>query len=100
MGHDIWVGDNAVVVGGVSIGTGAVIGAGAVVTRDVEPYAIVVGSPARVIRHRFDEETRRRLLELEWWTFSVSDLSGVDFSNISRALEAVARLRDIVNSAG
>jgi acetyltransferase-like isoleucine patch superfamily enzyme len=67
VGNDVWIGAGALVLDGVSIGDGAVVGAGAVVTKDVPPYAVVAGSPARVLRHRFDEETVEWLLALRWW---------------------------------
>ncbi len=67
---DVWIGENAIVLPGVRIGRGAVVGAGAVVTRDVEPYAIVHGVPARVARHRFSAEQIRRLLLVDWPTWS------------------------------
>ena len=67
IGHDVWIGTNAIIKAGVNIGTGAVIGSGAVVTKDVEPYAIVGGCPARLIRYRFDEELRDKILNSEWW---------------------------------
>ena len=67
IGNDVWIGDRALVMGGVSVGNGAVIGAGAVVTKDVPPYAIVVGVPAKVIRYRFPEDIRAKLEELKWW---------------------------------
>lgn len=67
VGHDVWIGYEAVILSGVHIGNGAVIGARAVVTRDVEPYAIVGGVPARPIRKRYDDETIRRLEALAWW---------------------------------
>lgn len=67
IGNDVWVGVGAVIVNGVSIGDGAVIGANAVVTKDVPPYAIVAGVPAKVIRYRFKEKMIEELLKLEWW---------------------------------
>ena len=67
IGNDVWVGYEAVILAGVTIGDGAVIGARAVVTKDVPPYAIVGGVPARVIRSRFPEETVKALLRLKWW---------------------------------
>ena len=67
VGSDVWIGYEAVVMQGVTIGDGAVIGARSVVTRDVPPYAIVAGAPARLIRMRFSESTVSRLLELKWW---------------------------------
>jgi hypothetical protein len=67
IGSNVWVGRNAVLLGGVSVGHGAIIGAYAVVTKDVQPYAIVGGNPAQVIRYRFDQTTITRLLALRWW---------------------------------
>ncbi len=67
IGHDVWLGCNCVIMPGVSIGHGAVIGAGAVVTGDIPPYAVAVGVPAATVKYRFDEETIERLLQIEWW---------------------------------
>lgn len=65
--NDVWIGSNVTIRAGVKIGTGAVVGMGSIVTKDVPPYAIVAGNPARVIRYRFDEETVEKLLESKWW---------------------------------
>lgn len=67
VGNDVWIGYEAVVLSGVTIGDGAVIGARAVVTKDVPPYTIVCGVPAKPVRRRFDDMTTARLLELKWW---------------------------------
>jgi phosphonate metabolism protein (transferase hexapeptide repeat family) len=67
IGHDVWIGHNATIMPGVTVGTGAVIGAGAVVTKDVPPYTIVGGVPARHIRRRFDEEVAEKLMSVAWW---------------------------------
>lgn len=67
IGNDVWIGQNAMIKSGVTIGDGAVIGMGAVVTKDVGPYEIWAGNPAKLIRKRFDEETINKLLELKWW---------------------------------
>lgn len=67
IGSDVWIGARATILDGVSIGHGAVVASGAVVTKDVPPYAIVGGVPAVIIRYRFDDETIKRLLATNWW---------------------------------
>ncbi len=67
VGNDVWIGCNVVVLPGVTIGDGAVVAAGSIVTKDVPPYAIVAGSPARVLRYRWDQETVERVSKLQWW---------------------------------
>lgn len=67
IGNDVWIGYEALVLSGVTIGDGAVIGARAVVTKDVAPYAVVGGVPAKEIKKRFDKETIEKLLQIQWW---------------------------------
>ncbi|PQO28766.1 hypothetical protein C5Y98_23585 [Blastopirellula marina] len=69
IGHDVWLGFNVVILPGCHrIGTGAIVGAGSIVTKDIPPYAIAVGNPARILRYRFPEEVCAKLLASQWWT--------------------------------
>lgn len=70
VGNDVWIGSGATILRNVKIGDGAIVGGGAVVTKDVPPYAIVAGIPAKIIRFRFDQKLIKELLELRWWNFS------------------------------
>jgi acetyltransferase-like isoleucine patch superfamily enzyme len=70
VGHDVWLGSRVTLMSGVRVGDGAVVGACAVVTKDVPPYAVVAGNPARIIKYRFDDETVRELLAIGWWHWS------------------------------
>jgi acetyltransferase-like isoleucine patch superfamily enzyme len=74
IGNDVWIGHRAIVKAGCVIGDGAVIGAGAVVTKDVPPYAIVGGVPAKVIKMRFSDAVINKLLEIRWWSFTEDQL--------------------------
>lgn len=69
IGNDVWIGYEAVILSGVHIGDGAIIGTRSVVTKDVPPYTIVGGTPAKEIKKRFDEETMQRLQQIEWWNW-------------------------------
>jgi len=69
IGHDVWLGSGCMILSGVTVGPGAVVAAHAVVTRDVPPYAVVAGNPARIVRRRFDEATTVALVEAAWWDF-------------------------------
>lgn len=89
IGHDVWIGRNAIVLPGVIVGHGAVIGAGAIVTKDVPPYAIVAGNPARLIRHRFAPDVIERLLRAKWWDIEESRLA--DLATDIRDVEAFLR---------
>ena len=93
LGNDIWVGCNVTIVGDVNVGDGAIIAAGAVVTKDVPPYAVVAGVPATVKRFRFDEKVIERLLRCKWWDLDLRQLSGLPFNDIERCLDAIERIR-------
>ena len=77
IGNDVWIGQNAVILPGVRIGDGSIIGANSVVGNDVEPYTIVAGNPARILRKRFDEELIDLLLKFRWWDKSVEEINGL-----------------------
>jgi acetyltransferase-like isoleucine patch superfamily enzyme len=74
IGNDVWIGDDAVLLGGITVGDGAVIGAGAVVTKDVPDYCIVFGVPAKVVARRFPADVAAQLKELAWWDWPVSKI--------------------------
>lgn len=74
IGSDVWIGRRAIIKQGVNIGHGAVVGMGSVVTKDVNPYEVVAGVPARKIRKRFDEDIIDRLMELKWWEMDLKEL--------------------------
>lgn len=78
IGNDVFIGANVTVLDGVAIRDGAVIGAGAVVTRDIPPYAVAVGVPAKVVKYRFDDATIKALLEKQWWNGTEEDLKRLE----------------------
>ena len=75
IGNDVWIGQNATILPGVHIGDGAIIGANSVVGQNIEPYTIVVGNPATVLRKRFDDELIELLLRFKWWDKSIDDIN-------------------------
>lgn len=75
IGNDVWFGYDSLVMGGVTIGDGSIIATRAVVTKDVPPYSIVAGNPAKVVKRRFDEKTTQRLLELAWWDWEIEKIN-------------------------
>lgn len=89
IGHDVWIGCNSVVLSGVTIGTGAVIGAGSIVTKDIPPYAIAYGNPAMVHGYRFDSETIEALLKSEWWRFTMEQLKTLP---LNKPLQCIKRM--------
>lgn len=91
IGNDVWIGSNAIILGGVTIGHGAIIAAGSLVNRDVPPYAIVGGMPAKIIRYRFEEQYRELLLTNPWWEQSDEWLRihAKDFISINQYIENI-----------
>ena len=77
IGNDVWIGQNAVILPGVRIGDGAIIGANSVVGSDIEPYSIVVGNPAKLLRKRFDDELISLLLHFKWWDKSIEEIDSL-----------------------
>lgn len=77
VGNDVWIGQNVTIMPGVNIGNGAIIGANSVVAKNVEPYTIVAGNPARVIRKRFDDELIGLMQELAWWDKSIDEINAL-----------------------
>lgn len=86
IGNDVWIGEGAFIRRGVEIGDGAVVAARSVVTKDVPPYAIVAGAPAKILRYRFEPTIIAELMEVQWWRYGLSALDGADFSDIDYAL--------------
>lgn len=76
IGNDVWIGFNVIIISGVMIGDGAAIGTGSVVSKDVPPYAIVSGNPARIVRYRFHEEAVQKLLQIRWWDWPDEKVKG------------------------
>ncbi|AXQ28360.1 antibiotic acetyltransferase [Solimonas sp. K1W22B-7] len=90
IGHDVWIGAGAFIKRGVKIGDGAVVAAHALVTRDVPPYSIVVGTPAKVTRLRFSDDIVERLMKLQWWRYNLAPHKNeLDYSRIEGALEGL-----------
>lgn len=86
IGHDVWIGHRATIMSGITIGHGAIIGCDSVVTKNVEPYAIVAGNPAKLIRYRFDEQITQKLLKIKWWNAPYEHLSQLNFCDIEKFL--------------
>jgi len=89
IGSDVWIGRGAIVLPGVTLGDGCIVGAGSVVTRDVPPYAICGGIPAKVIKYRFDESTIKTLLELRWWQYDLTAMPGLPYDRPQDAIAAI-----------
>jgi acetyltransferase-like isoleucine patch superfamily enzyme len=94
IGNDVWVGANATILRGVTVGDGAIIAAGAVVAKDVAPYEIVGGVPAKHIKYRFSEIEKAQLLSLKWWNYTPESLKGIEFNDIKKSVIELFRRKE------
>ena len=96
IGDDVWIDTNAIILGGVKVGQGAIIGAGAVVTKDIPPYAVVVGNPARIVKYRFSEDLIRKMLKIDFSrankSFLLSDLSLLYGEDINVSIDQMLKI--------
>lgn len=97
IGNDVWIGANAIIMDGVKIGDGAIVAAGAVVTKDVPDYAIVGGVPAKIIKYRFEESIIQKLKAVKWWEMDLNRLNNYEreFENIELFLNKIMEKEDI-----
>ncbi|MFB6348655.1 CatB-related O-acetyltransferase [Moraxella sp. ZJ142] len=93
IGNDVWIGAKAVIKTGVTIGDGAIVAGLSFVNKDVPPYAIVGGIPAKIIRYRFDEKIISQLLSLKWWELSPKEMANVSFDNIELAILQIKQIK-------
>ena len=94
IGNDVWIGDDVFIKNGIKIGDGAVIGAKSLVTHDVEPYAIVAGSPAKVLRYRFNHEIINQLLKLKWWDLEDDIIKQIPYDDIEKSIQFLINYRN------
>lgn len=92
--HDVWIGAGVKIMRGVTIGTGAVVAANSIVTKDVPPYAIVGGAPAKVIKYRFDDTLIEAIIKSKWWAYDLSVIKKVDFTNPQKALAQLSEIEE------
>jgi len=93
IGNDVWIGANAIIQDGITISHGAIIGSNAVVTKDVPPYAIVAGIPAKIIKYRFSNSVIEKLLELKWWDLDIETIKNLPFSDIDKCIKHLEKIK-------
>jgi len=94
IGHDVWIGSLSLIKRGVTIGHGAIVAGGATVIKDVPPYAIVGGVPAKVLKYRFDKRTIEKLLALKWWELTPKEMKDVKFDDIQKAIKQIRQIKN------
>lgn len=98
IGNDVWIGQNAVILPGIKIGDGAIIGANSVVGRDVEPYTIVIGNPAKTLRKRFDDELIELLLQFKWWDKTINEINAlIPILTSSDLMDVKAKIKQMLS---
>ena len=102
LGNDVWIGMEALIMSGIKIGDGAVIGSRSIVTKDVPPYTVVAGSPAKTVRKRFSDDEIQMLLDSQWWNFNIDELKPYLWlmaeNNIKRFTREINAVRETINA--
>jgi len=93
VGNDVWIGNNVIIMDGVKIADGCIIGSNAVVTHDTEPYSIVVGVPAKIIKYRFAPGIIKDLLKLKWWELPDEQIATLPFNDIKKCIQELKKIR-------
>lgn len=92
IGNDVWIGEGVVIKRGVNIGNGAIVGARSIVTKDIPPYAICAGNPAKLVRFRFSDDEIKKIESVKWWNYHPKDLAPLDMSDVSEFLDGCSSI--------